>query len=195
MDDLEYAAKYGRPYEKGEKLPRMAKQLIDARHVSGKGGAYGAAVAAKRPLTAGGELGLFTYHPASACVETRGALAGLVGTGAADIFGGIDLGVRAQPPSRLAPFAGICVFNGLNREELAAETDSRDNDNDMFIDEAGEKSHRAEYLGAVYPELGLHYWLNSRWRVSGLSRYYITTDGRNTDFWTVGLSLSILPGG
>ena len=194
MDDPDYSAKYERPYEKGEKLPRMAKQLIDARHVAGKGGVYAAAVGAKRPLSAGGELGLFAYHPATPCVEARGALAGLAGTGATDVFGGIDLGLRLQPPSRLAPFAGIGLFNGLDREELTAEADGQDNDNDMFTDEPGETKDSAEYLGAVYPELGLHHWLNSRWRISGLSRYYVTTDGRNTDFWTVGLSLSLLMG-
>ena len=194
MDDPDYAAKYERPYEEGEKLPRLAKQLIDARHVAGKGGVYAAAVAAKHPWSVGGELGLFAYHPATACVEVRGGLAGLAGTGAKDVFGGIDLGLRAQPPSRLAPFAGLGVFSGPSRQEVAAEGDGHDNDDDMFTDEPGEKTRRDDYLGAVYPELGVHYWLNSRWRVSGLSRYYMTSDGRNTDFWTVGLSLSMLTG-
>ena len=102
--------------------------------------------------------------------------------------------MRAQTPSRLAPFAGIGVFNGLSHEEVAAESDGQDNDDDMFTDEPGETDERAEYLGAVYPELGVHYWLSSRWRLSGLSRYYITTDGRNTDYWTVGIGVSLLGG-
>ena len=40
MDDADYAAKYSKPYG-DDKIPRMAKQAVDARYVGGRGGAQG----------------------------------------------------------------------------------------------------------------------------------------------------------
>ena len=183
MDDPEYAEKYSRPYEEGEKIPRMAKQMIDARHLSGATGCYLGAMGAGTPASAAGEIGVFIIPPfetpwlETPWLETRGALAGVVSedhTGAA----GIDLGARVQAPSRLAPFAGVGILLAVADEDL------------WYIAEEDEM-----LLGAVYPELGLHFWLTSRTRLSTFGRYYVsgnTSHSGVTDYWATGLSLSFV---
>ena len=44
----------------------------------------------------------------------------------------------------------------------------------------------------VYPEIGVHYWLNSSVRATASGAYYVTTEGRDSDFWFYGASLSFL---
>lgn len=189
MDDSVYRQKYGRPYEPGEKIPRMAKQLVDARHVAHRSGAYLDAGVAGDPITLGGEIGFFHYH--EPWRESRVGIAGLAGTGAANGFVGLDGGLRLQPPTRIAPFAGLGGFVGLSEDKVPA-IDGRDNDDDWFVDEPGETKKQVGALFAAYPEIGVHAWLTSRVRLTGFGRYYVTTDGRDSDFWYVGLGISLL---
>jgi len=191
MDDPDYAAKYGRPYG-NDKLPRMAKQCVDARYVAGKRGGYVSCAAAGDPFGLGGQVGAFGY--ATPCLSGRAALAGLAGTGAKDLFAGIDLGIRCQTPTRLAPFAGVGTFLGYNERESPAFYDGVDNDCDFVVDEWDEKTTEYGFLAAVYPELGVHFWLNGRTRLTASGAYYFTTDGRDTDFWFFGLGLGRLIG-
>ncbi len=192
MNDPDYAAKYGRPYEQGEKLPRMAKQSIDARHVGGKGGGYVAAGAADDPVSVGGEIGGF-YYPVST-IEGRVALAGLLGTGARDAFVGLNSGLRVHPPTRIAPFGGVGLYGGYSEYEFSVMHDGVDNDGDFQVDEWGETETDYGFLGAVYPEIGVHYWVDGRTRLTGSAAYYVTTEGRNHDFWYFGLGVATLPG-
>jgi hypothetical protein len=120
-------------------------------------------------------------------------LALLGGTGADDIFGGLNAGLRVQSPSRLAPFAGVGMFHGASSYTMPAEDDWIDNDDDGSTDERGEERTDWDgWLSAVYPEVGVHYWLASNVRLTASGAYYVTTEGRDSDFWFYGVSLSFL---
>ena len=186
MDDPDYAAKYDEPYG-DDKIPRMAKQMVDARHVAGKRGEYIGMALQGDPLSIGGQLGMFGYS--TPWLSQRIALAGLAGTGARDMYVGADAGLRAQLPSRLAPFVGVGTFVGYNERKVDASNDWIDNDTDGSVDEFGEKDKVYGFMAAAYPELGVHLWLNGHLRLTASGSYYITTDGRDTDFWFFNLQL------
>jgi hypothetical protein len=126
-------------------------------------------------------------------MSVRGALA-LVGSDAADdIFGGVNAGVRLQVPSRVAPFVGVGGFVGYSRERTDASDDLIDNDDDGSIDELGEEKTRSDGgFVSIYPEVGVHVWLNSSTRLTASAAYNITTEGRDHDFWFIGIGLSFL---
>ncbi|MCA9268315.1 MAG: hypothetical protein KDA41_07580 [Planctomycetales bacterium] len=199
MDDPDYAEKYGRPYPKGERYRRMAKQIVDARHVAGKPGVYagGGFGTHEGDAAAGVELGGF-YYP-DAWLEARAGLAGMIAVDgdpsqslSQNAFGGINLGVRAQSPTRVAPFVGGGVFAGASSYYEPADSDGVDNDDDFFIDEPGEERETNDYFAAVYPEVGVHAWLTSNWRATASASYLVTTEGRDHDFWYVGVYLARL---
>lgn len=191
MDDPDYAAKYSKPYG-DDKIPRMAKQAVDARHVGGKGGVYLGAAGQSSPFTVGGEIGGFSYW--TPCLSGRFGLTGIVGTGEENLFGGIDLGVRAQTPTRFAPFAGIGTTVGYAVFHTDWSDDYIDNDGDGYIDEPGEHDIDDAFIAAVYPETGIHFWLSGRTRLTASGRYMVTSDGRENDFWYYGLTLAFLGG-
>ncbi len=191
MDDPDYAAKYSKPYE-GDKIPRMAKQAVDARHVGGKSGLYLGAAGQSAPFTAGAEIGGFGYS--SPCFSGHLGLTSILGTGVENYFVGVDTGVRAQMPTRISPFVGVGTTLGYAVFEEDWGDDGYDNDGDGDIDEFGEHDFDRAFLGAVYPETGVHFWLNGRARLTASGRYMVTTDGRDTDFWYYGLTLAILSG-
>ena len=165
MDHPSYAKKYREPYEDDGKFGRMAKQLVDARHTSGDTGAYVSTSASAEPVALGGEVGVFVIPPLSVpWLETRVGLQGLIGTGVGAV-GGIDGGVRAQVPGALA---------------AGGEPDTPD-DPDLEEDSG--------FLGAVYPEAGVHFWLNGHNRVTFFSRYYCSTLERDSQFWMFGIGL------
>ncbi|MBN1910689.1 MAG: hypothetical protein JW818_13165 [Pirellulales bacterium] len=188
MDDPDYAAKYSKPYARRGKLCRMAKQMIDARHVSGKSGRYIGTSVAGDPVAVGGQAGAFGYL--SPEVSTHVALAGVAGTAAEDMFVGLDTGLRFQPPTRFAPFVGGGFFLGYNEKEVLASDDLIDNDDDGTIDEWREMKTTYHFLGAVYPEIGAHFWLDGTTRLTASGSYYVNTTGRANDFWFFGLYFS-----
>lgn len=192
MDDEVYAEKYDRAYSANapEKLGRMIKQASDARYVADRGGCYWGAAGADEPFTAGVEVGRFMYTGPS--LESRIGFKGLAGTGAHDWFAGGDLGLRFQSPSRLAPFVGAGTYLGANWRDVPAANDGIDNDGNGFIDEFGEKDSVSEFIASAYPELGVHFWMNSSTRLTANAQYHFTTEGRSSDFWFIGLSISFL---
>ena len=194
MDDEVYAQKYDKPYPSNDadKVARMMKQAGDARYVAERGGWYIGGAAADEPTALGAEIGVFQYQCPS--IETRAGLKGLLGTGADDWFAGVDLGLRAQSPSRFAPFAGIGTYLGGNNRKTLAIHDHRDNDGDGSVDERGEMKDDGRFLASFYPELGAHFWLNSSTRLTGSAQYHLTTDGRDSDFWFIGFSIAFLGG-
>lgn len=194
MDDPVYAEKYDEPYsgDDVDKVERMMKQSVDARYVDGRSGFYAGAAASDDPLTLGVEAGGFHYLNHS--VESRVALKGLLGTGASDYFAGADVGLRLQSPSRLAPFVGVGTYLGGNSRSEPAENDLQDNDNDGSIDELGEKENVGKFFASVYPEVGVHYWLNGKTRLTTSAQYHLTTAGRDDDFVFMGISIGLLSG-
>lgn len=191
MDDPDYRDKYDRPYVQGEKYTRMAKQIVDARHVAKKTGVFVGVAGADEPFAVGGDIGLF-YYPNS-WLEPRISLSGLAGTGQPWAYGGVTTGLRIQTPTRLAPFAGAGLFAGVGSVPwVRADDDDIDNDDDLFIDEPGETKTDTIFMGAAYPEVGLHFWLTPSVRLTSSASYYFTTAGRSHDFWFIGSSLAFL---
>lgn len=193
MDDPTYREKYSHGYSSndGKKILQMLKRASDARHVDGRKASYRGLAAAIDPATLGVELGAVNY--ATPAVETRGALRFLIGTGDEDIFTGFDLGLRLQPPSRLAPFVGLGSYLGGTKFPASAEDDDIDHDKDGSVDEDGEMSRGSfEMYGAIYPELGLHFWLKSDVRATVSAQYHFSTAGRKHDYWFIGCSIAEL---
>lgn len=185
MDDPDYAAKYSKPYGDNQPL-RIVKQMFDARHVERKSGMSIGGGGGGAPSTGGVTISGFCYP--NYWTEIDYGLTGLVGTGAQDWFIGPELGVRFQTPTRIAPFAGAGVFVGGNRYSRPAENDGRDNNDDGFVDEFGERKTLYKAFAAVYPEVGVHAWLTGKARLTASARYYVTEEGRRDDFWYLGLS-------
>jgi hypothetical protein len=189
LKDPDYAAKYDEPPELLD-VESQAKQTVDARFVEGKGGWYVAGAGHADPFAAGGELGVFAYP--KSWLSANAGFAALAGTGANDLFLGINTSLRVQSPSRFSPFAGVGMFHGYSEREVPARDDFIDNDDDGSVDERDETDTEYGWLSAVYPEVGVHYWLNSSVRLSASGAYYVTTEGRDSDFWFYGASLSFL---
>ena len=179
--DPKYAQKYDR--HTGNLL-KMTKQAIDARHVEGRGGVYTSAVVSDNPVVGGAQVGAFAYPPGmKGAVETRGGLGVLVAEGETPVSIGIDLGARLQSPSRLAPFAGVGLYGGY----LPSPGD--------FIDVLGDEpvlDDDTKFIGAIYPEVGVHYWVTPRWRLTASASHYFTTIDPQPDFTVFGLSLARL---
>lgn len=192
MDDEVYAQKYDKPYtdDRDEKIARMMKQSIDARHVEDQGGWYFGGSASDEPFALGAEVGAFSYF--GSMMEGRAGLKGLVGTAAENWFVGGDFGLRLQTPTRVAPFVGVGTFLGGNLRQEPATHDHIDNDDDQSVDERGETKSRYDFLASAYPELGMHFWLNGRTRLTAGAQYHLTTQGRDDDFWFFGFSVSVL---
>ena len=192
MDDAVYEEKYDEPYngDDVDKAQRMMKQAIDARHVADRSGVYVGGAASDEPFALGAELGAFHYF--GSFLETRGGIKGLAGTAEKDWFLGGDFGLRLQAPSRLTPFVGVGTFLGGNKHSVLAEDDHLDNDDDLSVDERGEREDVYSFLASVYPELGVHFWINGKTRLTAGAQYHLTTQGRSNDFWFFGVSLSFL---
>ena len=189
MDDPDYRAKYSKPYG-NDKTLRMLKQSVDARHVDGKGGGYVAFNMADEPTSVGLEIGGVEYL--SSALEGHGGFNGLVGTGAEDWFLGGTIGLRLQSPTRLAPFVGVGAFAGFNWELHDAENDGIDNDDDGAVDELNETKTEYGGLAAVFPEVGVHYWLGSDSRLTLSASRWFTTEESSDDFWFFGIGITVL---
>ncbi len=186
MDDPDYAAKYAEGAEKTDIRGKL-KQAVDARFQNGSSGMFVSGGAYVRPDSQSGmgaiDVGVESY--VTSYLTTRGSLTLFAGGG--DLFTGLDLGMRLQSPSRLAPFAGAGTFAGYAREVVPADDDWIDNDEDGFIDEHGEDRERfSGFLLAVYPEVGTHFWWTPNIRLTGFGRYLVTTEGRDDDDWLIG---------
>lgn len=197
MDDPVYFEKYADGAEKGDLLGK-AKQALDARHTEDLSGFYFSGGAQQRHdddhAIFGGELGFESY--AENWVSLRGSIATFVGESeggnGTEGYGGLDLGVRFQTPSRIAPFVGVGLFNGISKGTRSANGDGIDNDDDGFIDERNERKSTVDgWLTAVYPEVGVHVWANSKLRLTGFGRYFVTTEGRQQDDWLIGAQFTV----
>ena len=191
MDDPEYAAKYCDGAEKSDLLGK-AKQASDARFQDGACGMFVSGGAAHwsddDDAMAGIDIGAETYI--TSYLTGRGSLMGFGNS--EDWFTGADVGLRLQTPSRLAPFVGIGTYAGYANEVVDADDDWIDNDDDGLIDEWGEDKKRLSgAVAAFYPEVGSHFWWNPSVRLSTYSRYMITTDGRDSDDWMIGVGIAV----
>lgn len=179
MDHADYQKKYDKPYEGDHvaKWGRMAKQMVDARHVSDDSGYYiGGAGSNFRDNAAGGaEVGVTNYS--TSWLSSKMALAGQLNSGAGNGFVGLNTAVHVSTPTRVAPFVGAGLFGGV---DVATVIDSLN----------GEESTSTQFLGAAYPEAGVHVWLNGRTRLSASASYWVTTSAHDHDFWYYGLGVT-----
>ena len=195
MDNADYAAKYDRPYPKNDakRYVRMAKQAVDARHVEGMSGSYFGMAAQDDPFSLGGEIGL-VHYPTS-YMEWHGSLAGLVGANVdADNFGdnaflGINFGARTHSPSRIGPFVGVGGFVGMRWYDVIRVV-LTDEDNNGIFEETEEEDCELATLAAAYPEVGVHIWSKHNVRLTASASYYLTSQGRDHDFWFFGFSIA-----
>ena len=189
MDHADYRQKYERPYSDKplKKWTRMAKQMVDARHVEGDSGIYiGGAGSNFHQNAAGGvEVGVTNYS--RPWLSSKLALAGQFNSGAQNAFAGVNSAVHLSTPTRVAPFVGAGVFGGV---DVATVINTLDKDGADDAESQDRESTRTQFLGAVYPEAGVHVWLNGRTRLSASASYWVTTAGRHDDFWYYGLGLT-----
>lgn len=188
MSDPDYAKKYGTPYPEDdvEKAQRMTKQMLDARHVAGDGGTYLKGAYSTEPDA--GQIELGGFHYPNAFTEFHGGLSVLIGEDELWGFPGIDFGMRLQSPSRIAPFIGAGVFGDLSEPIVVGILDSLSGDDDDLC--GCEEPHRYVHsFAAVYPEIGIHYWLDGTTRATLSAGYYFNSEGRDEDFWLIGFSI------
>lgn len=190
MDIPEYQEKYSKPYEKGtiDRLPRKLKQMSDARFNKDRHGISVGGVIGTDPAAFGAEIGHSYYPVPWTSIDT--SLTGFAVEGGFGWMTGFKIGQRFHSPSRFSPFVGYGFSGGVNSRKVLADNDGRDNDDDIFIDEPGEKDDLQRGIFTVYPEVGLQYWLNSSARLSLSSQYHFNSDGRDQDFLVTGLSVS-----
>lgn len=199
MDDLDYRAKYSKPYsdEPLDKPLRMLKQSVDARHVGGKSGNFAQFAGASAPITGSAAIGGFQYDETGS-VESYVSLMGLAGAGRSLWFAGLNPGILLQTPTRLAPFIGagtyVGTYVGAHWSDRDNDSDGKDNNGNGVIDdplETGDET-KVDGFAAIYPEVGIHYWLGSRARLTLSASYWLTTAGRSDDFAFYGVSLGFL---
>lgn len=189
LTDPEYAEKYDEPYEPGEirQMARKVKQASDARFMDDRGGFVVGIGGSGDPTAISGEIGIEGYF--TSYITGKATLQGLLAEGAEVAAGGVNLALRVQSPTRFAPFAGVGTFIGGGSREECGCNNGLDDDDDGWIDEPGEIREVNHGLFAIYPEVGAHFWLSPNVRLTGSGAYYITNEGRDYDFWLVGLTL------
>jgi hypothetical protein len=191
MDDPEYAEKYCDGAEKSDVLGKL-KQATDARFQEDASGLFVSGGYSKRNDDDDGllaiDIGAETYI--ASYLTGRASLMGM--SNGEDWFTGADSGLRLQVPSRLAPFIGAGLYAGYADEVVPASNDNIDNDDDGFVDEAGEDKQRlSDAIAAIYPEAGAHFWWTPNIRLTGYGRYMVTTAGRATDDWLFGVGIAL----
>lgn len=179
MDHADYQQKYEQPYEGGhvEKWGRMAKQMLDARHVCDDSGYYvgGAGSNFRDNAAVGVEAGVTNYS--KPWLSSKVALAGQLNSGASNGFVGLNTAVHVSTPTRVAPFVGAGLFGGV---DVSTVLDSLND----------EESTSTQFLGAAYPEAGVHVWLNGHTRLSASASYWVTTSAHDHDFWYYGIGVT-----
>jgi len=134
------------------------------------------------PAAVGVGLGGFKYN--YRYLSTRLALYVLGSESIDDIFFGADAGFRLDLGTLVSPFVGLGGYYGYHTEYVPAEDDKLDNDGDGQVDEAGEQDAQIDRsVASIYPEAGVHIWIDRFTRFSLSGKYHVTTEGRNSDFW------------
>jgi hypothetical protein len=134
------------------------------------------------PAAIGIGLGGFNYN--YRYLSTRMALYVLGSESVDDVFFGADAGVRMELGTRVSPFVGLGGYYGYHSDQIPAENDKLDNDGDGQVDEDGEKDVNIDRsMATIYPEAGLHIWIDNVNRLTLSGKYHITTEGRDSDFW------------
>jgi hypothetical protein len=201
LRDPDYARKYPKS---GGGIGKRIKQAVDARHLDMKDGGFVAGGSSQDGQAVWADFGMMHYR--EPWKESYLAFSGLYSDDLHDAFFGGKLGTRIQSPSRLAPFAGVGGFAGLFHKGTAHDAlwftqhEDEDDDEGFFFDDDCDCDESEWDPGddglhpmfAVYPEVGIHYWLNSDTRISASLSYLVSTEGRDYDYLLLGISFSWL---
>ncbi|TWT93919.1 hypothetical protein [Stieleria varia] len=190
MDDPEYAEKYAKGAKKSDVLGKL-KQAADARFMADASGMFVSGGVTQRTNNDEGMLALDIggEHYLSSYLTGRASLMGMANSD--DWFTGVDTGLRLQTPTRLAPFVGLGAYAGFASEEVLADDDGKDNDDDGRIDEYREQDEVfSGAFAALYPEVGTHFWWTPGVRLTGFGRYMVSTEGRDSDDWMIGIGVA-----
>ena len=183
MDNPAYAEKYEVGAEKSDVAGKL-KQAMDARWIEGESGKYltGGTLASPEAdrwlysISYGRETYPWSW------ISTRLGFEGVATSEADGLYGGLDAGLRLQPPSRVAPFIGLGGNVGVSAGYVvwSAFTDDEEKIISPYEDE--------DFIGfgAAYPEGGAHFWLNGSLRLTLSGRYMFTSLGRRHDGWWIG---------
>ncbi len=144
------------------------------------------------PAAVGVGLGAFNYN--YRFLSTRLSIYVLGSESIDDVFLGADTGIRFELGTVVSPFIGLGGYYGYHVENSPADDDELDNDGDGQVDEDGEEDARIDRsVATIYPEAGIHVWIDKWTRFSLSGKYHITTEGRDSDFWLfcVGFSFAV----
>ena len=181
--DADYRHKYP---EHTTVLTKTIKQSIDARHVRDKSGAYVSLAGREAPFAGGFDVGKFRYT--EPWLEQRIGFSGLVHeAGKRPVSAGVLASSRVQTPSRLAPFVGVGGYLGWAGGSMREER-LTDDDDDLATQLIFDTKH--EFVVAAFPEVGAHFWIDHRRRVTVSASYWFTNQDYNEDFlfFSVGFS-------
>jgi len=184
LDNEVYAEKYAVGAEKSDVLGKL-KQASDARWVKDQQGTFlgGGVLVSPDSGNVLGSLSLGKEWYKEPWFSHRLSLDGILNTSTSDhLLVGLDLGARVQVPSRLAPFVGTGGTVGFSAFDLI-DTFQED---DGFENNGFEDDTDWDAFAAVYPEVGVHFWTNGRYRFTVFGRYLISTSGRRNDGWLIG---------
>ena len=198
LNDTEYAAKYFDGAEKGD-IGGKLKQAFDARHTKYLQGWLLSGGAQVQPGSgetfASVDFGRELYR--ENFLTSRLGVSSLLGNDLYTI--GVDGGFRLQSPTRIAPFVGVGASAGLQVEDAAvalagAALTLADIDNDGIgsaLRDLNDDDREVAGLATFYPEVGVHFWLDGRIRVSTFGRYLITSEGGSLDDWLIGCQIAL----
>ena len=134
------------------------------------------------PAAIGVGLGAYNYN--YRYLTTRMAMYVLGSESVDNVFLGADAGIRMELGTQVSPFVGLGGYYGYHTDQVPAENDNLDNDGDGQVDEDGEKDARIDRsMASIYPEAGLHVWIDHTNRLTLSGKYHLTTEGRDSDFW------------
>lgn len=149
---------------------------LAVRNMEYGAGGYTTLTARPDPVGFGGEAGVLAYP--LPWVETHMGLTYFGPAGEETWFTGLNMGMRLEAPTYVAPFVGVGLTNGYDLDAIR----------DEFRHYDYRKPTRG-YMIAIHPEAGINYWITENFRVTGSASYYVTSAGRDSDFMLLGLGL------
>lgn len=196
LDDPVYAQKYAEGASK-KNIAGKIKQAIDARHtkylIGWLAGGGTQVVPDEGDRFSSIDLSRAVYQ--TDWFTTRLGLSGYSGDDTLSL--GVDVGARLQTPTRLAPFVGVGGYGGVSLEDavpliIESAFDSTFDSDDSFESvSTNDSSNTVGGLALFYPEVGAHFWVDGKIRLSTFGRYLITSQGRDTDGWYVGAQIAL----
>ena len=189
MNDPVYSRKYQEGAQRGD-LRGKIKQAIDARHTKYLSGWLAGGEAQVESDAADSftsiDVGREVYQ--AEYFSTRLGIGGYGGDDSISL--GFDAGARLHVPARLSPFVGVGGYAGVQLQDaVPVLLDTAFDLDDSFTSLDREDSDSVGGLAVFYPEIGAHFWLDGKIRLTSFGRYLVSSEGRETDGWAVGAQI------